>query len=85
MWLGHERNKDVPLKFIGACNFCCFHWSKISSTTCDCSDAHFSIVRRTTLPIRICAVYYKSFFFVNLVWSKSQYVYSKQISSHILL
>ena len=57
----------------------CFQWSKISSSTCDWSDGHFSIVRKTILPIRICAVYYKSFFcFVNLAWRKSQYVYDKQ-------
>ena len=32
----------------------CFHWS-----TSNWSDAHFSIVRKTILPIRIFAVYYK--------------------------
>ena len=40
----------------------CFYWSKMSSTTCDWSDAHFSLVRKTIQPIRICAIYCKSFF-----------------------
>ena len=40
----------------------CFHWSKISFATCNCSDVHFSIMRKTILPIRICAFYYKYFF-----------------------
>ena len=52
----------------------CFHWSKISFMTCDWSDAHFSLVRKTIWPIQICTVFYKSIFFSNLAWRKSQYI-----------
>ena len=60
----------------------CFYWSKISSMTCDWSDAHFSFVRKTIWPIRICAVHYKSIFFSDLAWSKSVYVYYKPTCIH---
>ena len=60
----------------------CFYSSKISSMTCDWSDAHFSLVRKTIWPIRICAAHYKSIFFSNLAWSKSQYVYYKRTCIH---
>ena len=59
-----------------------FSWSKISSMTCDWSDAHLSLVRKTIWPIRICAVHYKSIFFSNLAWSKSQYIYYKPANIH---
>ena len=60
----------------------CLYWSKISPPTRDWSDAHFSLARKTIQPIRICAVYYKSIFFSNLAWSKSQYVYYKPKCIH---
>ena len=44
----------------------CFYWSKISSMTCDWSDAHFSLVKKTIWPIRICAAHYKSIFFFQI-------------------
>ena len=65
----HKGNKGKKTPYY------CFHRSKISSMTCDWSDAHFSLVRKTIWPIRICAVFYKSIFFSNLAWRKSQYVF----------
>ena len=72
------------VKSQGSKNPCyCFYWSKISPSTCDWSDAHFSLVKKNLQPIRICAVYYKSIFFSNLAWSKSQGVYYKPTYIHM--
>ena len=51
----------------------CFHWSKISFTICDWSDAHSHLWEKPTSLSEFAQFYYKSFFF-KLASSKSHYL-----------
>ena len=54
-----------------------FHWS-----TSNWSDAHFSIIKNHSTYQNFCSLLQITFCFVNLAWSKSQYVYDRPTHLH---